>query len=93
MKLNLQRTARIDSLQVSPDEWELFTRSYPEECRLAAAEMNDTLFESVNSGKTRREVEKRMGEVMRKHADLGACDTEPRWMLERLLNKIYGEEE
>jgi hypothetical protein len=84
-RLNLKPT--IDPV-FTAEEWQLFTCSM--DCTGPAGELNYNLKWAINSGLTRRDAEKHMGEIMRKLSDFGACDSEPIWFLEPIMDKIYG---
>lgn len=85
--LNLTPTIRPS---FTPEQWQLYTASV--DCTHAARELNETLAEAVNAGNSRSEVQQKMSVVMKKNAYFGACDSEPRWFLEDVLDEIYGKE-
>lgn len=71
----------------SADDWELFMLPGSDE---VASELNASLKEAVNSGMSKRDAYDAVYVVMKKHSSFGAADSEPLWLLERSLNKIYG---
>lgn len=78
-------------LNYSADKWQLYTASM--NCDEAAQELNKAFTEAVNSGLGKLEVYKSVEAVMRKYDNFGATDSEPRWVLEDLIRKVFGEKE
>ena len=77
---------------LTADDWELYTceEALKEQCELAAIRLNSALEWAVNKQEaTRAEAFDAVEQVMIKWAFTGAYDTEPRFVLERLLNEIY----
>jgi hypothetical protein len=89
MKVELEK--RIKHLDVSAEEWDLYTNRYPEGSDIAAKAMNERFVHLVNSGFPRGDVEILMQNVMTKHARYGAADSEPQAMLQILLNRVFGD--
>lgn len=86
--LTVHKTVTVN---LTADQWELYTTSYPDGCALAAGEINDAIEAAVNAGKTRAEVVEAVDPVFEQFAHLGARDTEPRWVFNALLTDIFGE--
>jgi hypothetical protein len=82
--------------KLSANDWQLYTygvdAAKQEAAHLAAARLNRTLREAVNGGFGRPIVRDRMWKVMEECRSTGALDTEPRAVLETLLDFIFGEE-
>jgi hypothetical protein len=76
-------------LNYDADDWDLFT-SVPN-VELAALALNRAFEEAVNSGKTRAEVTRIMDRQMDQYSHFGARDSEPIWVLDRLLDKTFGD--
>ncbi len=75
----------------SADQWELYTTipGRALDCELAAHAINKAIEDAFNGHETRIGVEKIALETMRKYSDLGAMDSEPIWVLARILEKLY----
>jgi hypothetical protein len=89
--LIIERVVKI-SVYLTAEQWQLYTSTYPAECSAIAFALNKTLIEYVNRGETREAVERFMLSAMRHAAEFGANDTEPRAVLDAILNEIFGEE-
>ena len=85
-KLNIRKTI---SPSLNARDWQLYSSSPKRES--VAKELNLWLRVMVNGGQTRRETEKKMVEIMRTHADVGAYDSEPCGLLDEILDVIYGD--
>lgn len=72
------------------DDWDLYTETPNVE--LAALALNRCFEESVNKGLTRSEVESAMGRKMTEFRHFGCSDSEPYHVLDRLLNKTFGQD-
>lgn len=84
-KLTIRKTV---SLEYDKDDWDLYD-TIPG-CDLVAKVLNGTFEQAVNAGLNRRETEKRMHEVMKQYREFGTYDTEPGYVLDRLLDKVFG---
>lgn len=84
-KMNL--TKRVN-LKLTPDDWDLYT-SEPEVERVAEY-LNERFNEFVNAGWDRTLVRQSMDKHMRLYSAWGANDTEPHYVLEQLLEEVYG---
>lgn len=74
------------SLSMTADDWELYSGPHAEE----VAHAINTAFETaVAEGRDRKGVSEATMEVMRKHADDGAIDSEPLWHLDKLLSEVF----
>ena len=88
--MEIKRTATVSGLDLSSDDWNLFTCTKGHEA--AAKKLNKLFMEAVNMGYTRREVDNVMYRVMTNLSKFGARDTEPRYVLSRLLDEVFGPE-
>ena len=80
---------RVDDISLTAEHWDLYTDKPGAET--AAQALNNAFKQAVNQKLSAPEVAKVMDSVMFEHADLGAADTEPREVLNRLLANLYGE--
>lgn len=71
----------------SADDWQLYTDM--DGVAAVAEALNRTFEESVNSGKSRSEVEIAMLRVMAKYDEFGADDSEPFDRLGELLDEVF----
>lgn len=83
-KMNLRK--RVD-LRLTPDDWDLYT-DMPEVERVAEA-LNARFNEFVNAGSVRQETERVMHQEMHLYRSWGSNDSEPYYVLERLLDEVY----
>jgi hypothetical protein len=90
--INVRRHATVEPLNISADDWEMYATSKPAECAEAAAHLNREITTAINEGLNRDVVRSIAQTVMRKYADLGATDTEPRNVLEDVLDAVFGKE-
>lgn len=77
------------SVNLTARNWELYNGKGAEN---AAQKLNRKFEELVAAGKDRYEIRKEMGSLMHKLSKYGACDSEPIYKLELLLDKVFGEE-
>lgn len=75
------------TLALSADDWDLYTSSM--DCSQAAQAINEAIQTAFNRGDSEAEVRRRATAVMQQYADYGAMDTEPRGMLEAVLEYLY----
>jgi hypothetical protein len=87
--VHIEKITQVN-ITLTADQWDLYTRS--RDCSEAAEALNKTLEESINDGLSREEVVLMMDQVMVKYANYGAWDTEPRWVLEQILDEVFGKE-
>ena len=73
------------------EQWELYEPQC-ERAKAIAMLLNGRLMNTVHVCETRAEVETAMNETMFVYRDFGACDSEPRFFLRRVLDEIYGED-
>jgi hypothetical protein len=73
---------------LTADDWQLYDMDGAED---VAAKLNGSLAYAVNLNEGREYVETFMGVAMRQYDKFGAFDTEPRYVLQALLNVIYPE--
>jgi tellurite resistance protein len=84
-KLEIQ--PRVTHCALTADDWELY--NLPGR-KMAAHKLNNAIKRLANAtGATRDSVRQGVTEVMRKHAEVGAFDSEAFWMLEFILNKLF----
>lgn len=75
---------------LSAAQWQLYTDLLPG-VTAAADKLNEALRVSVNEGLPRWRCAQRVQLVMQAESAFGANDTGPRYILEDLLNEIFGE--
>jgi hypothetical protein len=94
MKILIKQTVHVDTLDVSADEWQLFTHTldHKEASDAAATLLNTIIVETVNNGQSREEVYVNTQEVMYSVSNTGASDTEPQHVLGDILDTIFGKE-
>ena len=90
--INVRRHATVEPLKISADQWQFYTASKPAECAEAAAHLNREITTAINEGLNRDVVRSIAQAIMRKYADLGATDTDPRNVLEDVLDTVFGPE-
>jgi hypothetical protein len=85
--VKVKSTVTVD---LTPDEWQLYTSSFPrQEIERIADFMNKRFNHAYNQGCTKEELRKYMYEIMGLFDKYGAYDTEPLGVLEDLIEKIY----
>lgn len=89
INIEVKRTATVSGLDLSSRDWQIFTSVKGHEA--AASKLNRLFMEAVNMGYTRIEVENVMYRVMTHLSKFGARDSEPRYVLSRLLDEVFGE--
>lgn len=85
-KVKVKKTV---SLSLTAEDWDLF--STKENVEAAANRLNVSLEHAVNSGMSQMEATRFMLREMEDLASYGAADTEPGYVLDDLLNIIYGD--
>ncbi len=88
-KVEVQRQTRVTGINLSADDWQLYTRKTGADG--VAAQLNEGFQTLVNSGKPREEVNAIMSKLMGRLRGWGADDTEPHYVLKDLLDHVYGE--
>jgi len=83
-------STRVHSIELNAHDWELFADKPGVDA--AAESLNERFKELVNSGATRKETDRAMFVFMGKLGQFGACDSEPGWVLDDLLDTVYGTE-
>ena len=78
---------RITSCKLTANDWQLYT--VPGHTK-AARTLNNELKVCVNQGGTKEDVRQMMYLIMDNLREFGAYDTEPRSVLESILDEIYG---
>lgn len=81
--MNIQIRSTL-TLNLSADDWQLYGLEGREE---VAQQLNRELEERINKAETRREF--KHGDLLSKHSDFGASDSEGFAMVEHILNKVY----
>lgn len=84
-KFKLRHNVQVN---YSADDWDLYTSV--DSVELAALALNRCFEESVNGGLARGEVERAMHRKMMEFRHFGASDSEPYYVLDRLLDKTFG---
>ena len=82
-------SAKITPVGLTAAQWELY--SDMKGSAVAARALNTAFTKAVNAGKPPAEVRKLVEAKMEKYASNGACDTEPRWVLNSLMVHVFGE--
>ena len=81
------KTKSVIAVSFTADQWELFAQEGRDE---AAAELNAALELAVNSkGATPKSVWSAMDVVQTRHAALGAGDSEPRNLIDRVIDRTF----
>ena len=75
-------------LSLDGEDWSLFTASM--DCAKVAAALNEAFEKGVADTNGRAGTRRAVVAVMTSFADYGANDTEPRDMLEELLDRVFG---
>ena len=89
VKVTRKVSAEISPVGLTANQWELY--SSMKGSASVARILNNTFTKAVNSGKSPVEVRKAVEAKMEKYASNGACDTEPRWVLNSLMVHVFGE--
>lgn len=92
---SLELTVRFRELlnYCDADWWQAYTSEHREACETAAEEINEALFNALEGGAERAELEQVGLSLLSRHCDLGFNDTEPRYMLAQLMGDLFGEED
>ena len=72
-------------------DWELY--SLMDGAEEVAQKLNQKFQKLIAEGKNRGEVFREMDSLMDEYVKFGACDSEPSYKLELLLNQVFGEAE
>lgn len=80
----------IEEIRLNHDDWELYSTAPGVDS--IAGMLNKKFMDCVNNGMDRVETEREMDALMDKYSYAGADDSEPHWVLEDLLNYVYGDE-
>lgn len=90
---NVRKTSTV-SIDLSAEEWELLTASFPRRIMEKVANyLNKRFSQGFNIGMKPNELRTSMDELMLSFAIYGAYDTEPRAVLEMLIEKCYDRDE
>jgi len=82
-----QLKQQIIAVHLTAEDWDLLLAK--EDVDKVATRLNDTLKSCINKGYTRSETVATMGHTMRTYSRYGCNDTEPRKVLDQLLNEFY----
>lgn len=74
------------ALALTAEDWDLYDMP---ESKVAAEALNYVIMREVNAGMDRLSVKKKAYKVMSKYLDTGIMDTEPRAILQEILDEIY----
>lgn len=83
---NVTKTVTVN-INLTADQWQLYTASM--DCEPVAKILNGQFNHLANRHAPRDEFESAMEKLMREYSSYGASDSEPRWMLEDLLNEQF----
>ena len=78
------------TLSFTADQYQLFFKDGRDE---AAMEINLALETAINAGLDRRECYSAATKVCSKYSKLGAYDSEPLWLIENTLDKVFGDDD
>lgn len=80
----------IQSLELSADDWQLYTASMP--CEKVAEKLNNTFVACVNLGLDKHQTRSKMQHAMNMFRSYGASDSEPRRVLDELIAIVYSQD-
>ena len=89
------KVKRMVNVELTASDWQLYSPETPEDASpdRAARALNSALMVFLsNEDLSRDQVRDRMYTVMNTLSKTGAYDTEPRDVLEDILDKVYGKE-
>ncbi len=87
--MKIERVAKVTKVDVSADEWQLYTRSM--DCKQVARSLNRQFKYFCNvKGSTPEYVLEQMNKIRDQFSEFGAADTEPRYVLQDLINQVFG---
>lgn len=89
MSEKLRFATKIEHISFNHEDWKLFDSAPGVDS--IAAHLNKQLKECVNEGLSRRDTERVMYELMARYAYAGARDSEPEYLLDSVLDRVYGE--
>lgn len=75
-------------IKLNAEDWQLY--SDMSGAALCAYRLNQSLMSVIKKGFDRAAVEKYMDTIMVKNSNWGADDTEPHYVLNKILDKVYG---
>lgn len=85
--VQITRTVKIN---LNANDWDLYTSIWGAD--KVAKDLNETLELAVNAGDEKDEVRRRVLRMMDIWADYGTVDGEPAYVLERILNDVFGKD-
>lgn len=77
------------SLDLSPTDWELYTNM--KGINGASKFLNLNIADCINHAKSREEAWTSSMHFLDRMSDYGAMDTEPRYVLQKIINLFFGE--
>ena len=77
----------IQSLDLSADDWQLFTASM--DCTKVAEKLNNTFVACVNQGLDKHQTRVKMHHIMSLNSKFGAADSEPVYVLGELIGLVF----
>lgn len=86
--MKIVKSYNVTGLDYDADRWELYQMGGVAN---VAAALNNSFMTAVNAGKDRDEVESAVWKTMDKYSKFGAWDTEPRGVLDDLIDEVFGE--
>lgn len=88
-KVSIEKRVEITSIDLTAEDWDLFSSDDAEQF---AHRLNDALMACVNTGCDRETTTAQMRDLMctPEGFAVGAGDSEPDYVLDDILNKIYG---
>lgn len=87
--VTFQRTVTAQ-INLTPQQWELYASSM--DCSEAAEALNRAAEQAIASSTCAQAALKKLFPVLDKYSGFGACDTEPRWVAEKICHEAFGEE-
>ena len=81
--------SRHISLDLSPEDWELYTNM--KGINGASKFLNLNIADCINHAKSREEALVVSLHFLERMSDYGAMDTEPRYVLQKIINLFFGE--
>lgn len=86
--VTFQRTVTAN-ISLTPQQWELYDLPGAQE---AVPVLNKQLELSIANAKSATEALENFWPTLKLFDDLGACDTEPRWVARKICEQAFGEE-
>lgn len=80
---------RTIKLQLTAEQWQLYTSSM--DCRMAARTINSKVARIINAASDKDQAYRNACEVLNLYSDFGASDSEPRYVLRKVLAEFFGD--